>query len=570
MCHPALVAALDAGIEGTTPFVVTPCQSGETLDVVMRRLPPLSLPEALAYLTPVAEAIDAAAAAGIDHGALHPRDIFIAGAGSEAPGSIHVTGFGIARALESVNVSAETIRRPYAAPERSTGTWDARADIYSLGVIAHELLTRCRPAGAGEQDGVFSASIAPQHRVRVRKALAGALAESSDRRYATAGEFVDALRAIGARDVVSNSARTVPTVAVVEAPQQASLYFSAEAPSGDVVSIDVPATEGSQTEAFPSDVPSRGIPSDVVIAEPPVPLILSVEADTPVAAPVQNIELTRSAHDVLASVPLRRVPAPTVGAVRGQARTTRRTPASPRLLVVAFAAAAVVVGALGAYFTGSSYRPAPGTTVSTQPAPRDENSDATVGAAAPGASSDVLPPDATTSADTDAQANAARRAQARDVRPVSAPAGRLVIRSEPSGALVTVDGRNWGATPTTVKDLSLGTHAVRVARPGHVPRLERVTLRSAAPMQTLTFALEPGLAAQTPVLGAIDIDSRPRAARVIVDGRFVGQAPLRIPQLRPGTYAVTLELDGYTSLTSRVTVEAGKSAALRPALRSTN
>jgi hypothetical protein len=146
--------------------------------------------------------------------------------------------------------------------------------------------------------------------------------------------------------------------------------------------------------------------------------------------------------------------------------------------------------------------------------------------------------------------------------------GRLVVRSDPAGALVTVDGRLFGETPTTVDDLPLGTHTVRVARPGHVPGEQRVTLAVRSPSRFLTFDLAPGLAADVVALGAIDDDSRPRGARVILAGRFLGRSPLRVPRLKPGRYALTLELGGYHSMTSDVDVEAGQAASVRPVLRS--
>jgi hypothetical protein len=147
------------------------------------------------------------------------------------------------------------------------------------------------------------------------------------------------------------------------------------------------------------------------------------------------------------------------------------------------------------------------------------------------------------------------------------PFSRLVVRSRPSGALVTIDGRVWGETPTVIGDLSIGPHEIRVARPGHVPETERVTLRASAPARTLTFTLEPGLKPEAAVRGAIDVDSRPRGARVIVDGRFVGHAPLRLADLNPGEHHVTLELGGYQAASGRVDVEGGRSSELRLTLR---
>jgi hypothetical protein len=119
----------------------------------------------------------------------------------------------------------------------------------------------------------------------------------------------------------------------------------------------------------------------------------------------------------------------------------------------------------------------------------------------------------------------------------------------------------------------MGAHVVQVARPGHVPRLERITLVPSAPSRTLTVALEPGVewvpapsAAAT--RGAVDVQSRPRGARVIVDGRFVGQAPLRVVDLRPGLHRVGLELGGYHSIDTQFRVDAGRSAPLRVTLQS--
>jgi hypothetical protein len=154
-----------------------------------------------------------------------------------------------------------------------------------------------------------------------------------------------------------------------------------------------------------------------------------------------------------------------------------------------------------------------------------------------------------------------------DARVGVASATRLNIRSEPSGALVTIDGRLSGATPTTVRALSPGTYVVRVARPGHVPREARVTLASAA-VRTLTFELEPGAEAWTSALGWVNVDSRPRGADVIIDGRTFGRTPLRVPALRPGAHDVVLRLGGYAAETRQVEVEAGLQSTVSVTLRS--
>ena len=55
--------------------------------------------------------------------------------------------------------------------------------------------------------------------------------------------------------------------------------------------------------------------------------------------------------------------------------------------------------------------------------------------------------------------------------------------------------------------------------------------------------------------------------RRVVDGRFVGLAPLRLADVEPGDHQVTLELGGYRSAAGRVRVDAGRTAALTTTLR---
>jgi len=161
-----------------------------------------------------------------------------------------------------------------------------------------------------------------------------------------------------------------------------------------------------------------------------------------------------------------------------------------------------------------------------------------------------------------------------DIQPqaaVSVPmpvAGRLVVESDPAGALVTVDGRFEGQTPAVLTGMPFGPHEVQVARPGYAPEVVRVTLVEQQPSRRLSVVLSPGLQPERAMAGAIDIASRPRGARVLVNGRFLGRAPLRVPQLTPGAYTVRLELAGYQDYTRQVGVRAGVRTTLAPTLRS--
>src|SRR3982750_1082451 len=141
--HPSIVEPMAAGVEGTLAYRAEEYVAAESLDVAMRHYAPASIDKALPFITQLAGAIDFARAAGVGHGGLHPRDVFV------TPDEARATGFGVIRALGggAVGVRAPG-RRPYTAPERIDGApWGIAADVFSLAAIAFELLTGRRPAG---------------------------------------------------------------------------------------------------------------------------------------------------------------------------------------------------------------------------------------------------------------------------------------------------------------------------------------------------------------------------------------------------------------------------------------
>jgi hypothetical protein len=79
-----------------------------------------------------------------------------------------------------------------------------------------------------------------------------------------------------------------------------------------------------------------------------------------------------------------------------------------------------------------------------------------------------------------------------------------------------------------------------------------------------------GAAAQTNrTTGAVDLDSKPRGARVSVDGKSFGTTPVRVGSLTPGNHQVRFELAGHKSLTSTVNIVGGEVARLGVSLERT-
>jgi hypothetical protein len=161
--------------------------------------------------------------------------------------------------------------------------------------------------------------------------------------------------------------------------------------------------------------------------------------------------------------------------------------------------------------------------------------------------------------------------------------GTLIVRSTPNGAGVTVNGRWRGRTPLTLEDLPLQKYDLRVVRQGFEPLVQAVVLTSDTPERALSLRLErlPPRAAARPApapaqrqdsiitsnyTGSIYVDSRPRGARVSIDGKAIGVTPVRVPEVRIGSHVVRLELPDHRIWSSSATVAAGQESRVTGSL----
>ena len=174
----------------------------------MRHYAPASIEKVLPFITQLAGAIDFARAAGVGHGGLHPRDVFV------TPDEARATGFGVVEALERVGIRAP-IRRPYSAPERIAGDeWSTPADVFALAAISFELLTGRRPAGTGAQIGSLGADAGPYAEVML-SVLARAMNDNPARRYGSALAFASALESAARGQSITDAVATVAAIAAV-------------------------------------------------------------------------------------------------------------------------------------------------------------------------------------------------------------------------------------------------------------------------------------------------------------------------------------------------------------------
>jgi len=188
-----VVRVLGYGLREGVPYMAMEYVEGQSLRDLMQERGRLEWSDAKPIIRQVAEALDAAHAAGVIHRDVKPSNILIT-----ADGTAKLADFGIARALDLTRLigSSTMLGTPhYMAPE---GTASPQSDLYSLGCVLFELLAGHPPFDGESQQAVIAAHIRDEPQTAgltsgVRPLAAWLLAKSPADRPASAGDFLQAL-----------------------------------------------------------------------------------------------------------------------------------------------------------------------------------------------------------------------------------------------------------------------------------------------------------------------------------------------------------------------------------------
>jgi hypothetical protein len=193
--HPHIVTVYEAGEWEQRPYVVFEYMPQGNLAEVLQDSGPPARPQALQWLAQAADAIDYAHEAKVVHRDIKPANLLL-----DADGNLSVADFGVSRRDGEATLTAEgevVGTAGYLAPEQIDGRGaTAASDRFALGVVAYQLLTGRLPSAGGNEIA------APLEAVFKR-----ALADEPDRRFPTAGAFVDALGA----SLEADPSPTLPT-----------------------------------------------------------------------------------------------------------------------------------------------------------------------------------------------------------------------------------------------------------------------------------------------------------------------------------------------------------------------
>jgi len=205
LSHPHIVPIYDVGERAGVAYFVMAHVTGGNLATLLGRAPRPPIEEVRRIVREIADALEYAHERGVVHRDIKPDNILLDADGGRAM----VTDFGIARAIEAgsrLTVTGIAVGTPaYMSPEQAMGERevDGRSDIYSLGIVAYQMLTGRLPFTGSNPMALLLkhvnerpkpiAELRPDAPKAMRDAIERCLMKDREDRWETAGALRDAL-----------------------------------------------------------------------------------------------------------------------------------------------------------------------------------------------------------------------------------------------------------------------------------------------------------------------------------------------------------------------------------------
>ncbi len=545
LSHPNIVTLYDVGhTVDKIPWLAMEYVDGETVAELLEgeKLKPELV---IGLVSQIASALDYAHGEGVVHRDIKPSNVIV-----YAGEKVKVTDFGIAKLMDAdATHSGLMMGTPsYMSPEQAMGEdLDGSTDIFSLGVVAFEMLSGQQPFPGNNVTSILyklvhSDPIHPENLEvlgllpdKWHEVFSRVLAKAPSDRYPTAAAFVQSLELCLGSWFGALEGETVILHEPVLTPAAVAKASSSTSDETVVVPPPIPpfrepdetilaAPGRSRVESFETAtaaLPPFPTPAETLNLDAP-------ELDETIAAPAPDVERTLYAGpgigpddgpDVGDDTLPPGVQSPIEPPVDRPAMTvTIRKPRNWKRLLIPLGAAAVLVTGVGAFLLSRS-SPVEPLPTPVEPAP-------------------VEPPPPST--------------------------GSLRVATQPEGARVLVDGDSRGSSPLVLEALPLGTYRVRIERSGFEPEELEAAITVEAPLASLDVALRPQIAAapSAPRPALFRVRSEPSGARVAIDGKDVGVTPIERLQVDAGARVVRVLQDGYLPWEDTFRARAGRTETI--------
>lgn len=565
LSHPGIVTIFDAGEQDGLAYVAMELVEGRSLAEMLSGddVPDAKLDFLAALLTEAGSALDYASANGVIHRDVKPANIMV------SDRSFKLLDFGVARVASGQATRAGTVfgTPNYMSPEQVQGRKvDGRADQFSLGVIAYEVLSGVKPFEAPaipatlykivHEDPEPLSSYLPDIPEALEMPVLRALDKSPDDRFDNCAQF--------AREF-SHAAEGItglePAISHARGPTKGDANRTFDGHQGPDAELSDPTIGGV---GWPSPDSQRSSDSERKLREP----LARPRTDAGVQEPGGG-----AAEPIL---PVRDAPAKTADPV---AEPRPRWPSLIfALLILAIAALALLFvrypglledprmlinAILG---TNSTARSSSGTTAQAPTVPlvnevnraesqveaEPESADSTLEDTSP-AFDDLVEPEEAEQSEADSTPGDSPASDEASPEPITAPAdsspgesptteqtGVVFFRSPVEGVVVTLDGnRDWQCiTPCRLRGLPLGERKLIARRDGY-NELHR-TLNVSATELSIDLPMER-------VGAVLLVSSQPEGARIILNGRDTGLTTNARLTVSPGKHSVQIVLGRFAS-----------------------
>jgi serine/threonine protein kinase len=246
------------------PYMVLEYLEGKDLSEVLKEQGPLPVQVAVQFILQAIEAVAEAHATKLIHRDLKPQNLFLTHRVNGEP-LVKVLDFGISKALEEASAEFALTRSQsllgsplYMSPEqmRSSKAVDERSDIWSIGVLLHELLTSRHPFEADTIPGlVFQVTMEDPTPIRAHRpevdpgletVIAHCLKKKKEERYSNLAELAKDLEPFGG-DASRGVANSIASV--LRAPSSPRASFSSFSDISGVHSTDASEALGATMDA---------------------------------------------------------------------------------------------------------------------------------------------------------------------------------------------------------------------------------------------------------------------------------------------------------------------------------